>query len=114
MRDDAKSGTEKDPIDQVITYLKKIREGKVRTPKGRPINLEGEVPGYCYIICDLTPRIRDCCIRWDLTQSGDYMGYFGYHKGFKSYIEVISFDKLIADAEKRHQRFFEALGLPLG
>ncbi|WP_375696679.1 MULTISPECIES: hypothetical protein [unclassified Bartonella] len=113
MRDDAKAGTETDPILQVITYLEKIRAGKVLTPKGRPINLDGKVPGYCYVVCDLTPKIKECCKRWDLTESGDHMGYFGYHKSYESYIEVISFSKLIADTEKRHQRFFKALGLPL-
>ncbi|WP_375701290.1 hypothetical protein [Bartonella sp. AA81SXKL] len=113
MRNDAEAGTDKDPIEQVFTYLEKIREGEVRTPKGRPINLNGKVPGYCYVICDLTEKIQECCKRWDLTEAGDHMGYFGYHKSYESYIEVISFDKLIADTEKRHQRFFEALGLPL-
>ncbi|MDD9330823.1 MAG: hypothetical protein PV353_10775, partial [Bartonella sp.] len=87
---------------QVITYLEKIRTGDVHTLKGRPINLSGEVPGYCYIICDLTKKIKECCKHWNLIEKGDHMGYFGYHNGYKSYIEVISFDKLIADAEKRH------------
>lgn len=105
MRNDAEAGTDKDPIEQVFTYLEKIREGEVRTPKGRPINLDGKVvPGYCYVICDLTEKIQECCKRWDLTEAGDHMGYFGYHKRYESYIEVISFDKLIADTEKRHQR----------
>ncbi|ATO57106.1 hypothetical protein [Bartonella sp. 1-1C] len=113
MRDDAEFGTKTDPIKQAITYLEKIRKGEVYTPKGRPINLDGKVPGYCYIICDITERIKECCRLWDLTKSGDHMGYFGYHNSSESYIEVISFDKLIANAEKRHQRFFEALGLPL-
>ncbi|WP_019220209.1 hypothetical protein [Bartonella florencae] len=114
MRNDAKAGIETDPIKQALIYLEKIRKGEVLTPKGRPINLDGKVPGYCYIICDLTQKMKNCCKLWDLTESSDRMGYFGYHKSYESYIEVISFDKLIVDAEKRHQRFFEALGLPLG
>nr|CBI79602.1 conserved hypothetical protein [Bartonella sp. AR 15-3] len=114
MRNDAQKDTEKDPIYQVINYLEKIRTGNVHTLKGRPINLsEGVVPGHCYIICDFTPKIKECCKHWNLIEKGDHMGYFGYHNGYNSYIEVIAFDKLVADAEKRHQRFFEALGLPL-
>ncbi|UTO28677.1 ATP-binding protein [Bartonella harrusi] len=113
MRDDAKADTKTDPIDQVFTYLEKIREGQVQTPEGRPINLDGEVPGYCYVICDLTEKVKKCCKRWNLTKTGDHMGYFGYHNEYKSYIEVVSFDKLIAYAEKRQQRFFEVLGMPL-
>ena len=40
------------------------------------------------------------------------MGYFGFHKKFKAYIEVISFDRLVNMANERNKAFFDKLGLP--
>ncbi|WP_245288593.1 hypothetical protein [Bartonella henselae] len=113
MRDDAQSGTEKDPIKQVFDYLEKIRKGKVQTYDGRPINDSLNIPGYCYIICDLTDSIRECCKHSNLRITGDNMGYFGYNENYKAYIEVISFDKLVDNAKKRHRLFFDKMNLPI-
>ncbi|WP_375673839.1 hypothetical protein [Bartonella sp. TS82HLJMH] len=113
MRDDAQSGTEKDPIKQVLDYLEKIREGDVQTYNGRPIKDSLNIPGYCYIICDLTDSIRECCKHSNLRITGDNMGYFGYNENYKAYIEVISFDKLVDNAKKRHRLFFDKMNLPI-
>lgn len=40
------------------------------------------------------------------------MGYFGFHKAYKTYIEVISFDRLVILAKERNRAFFDKLGLP--
>ncbi len=36
---------------------------------------------------------------------------YRYHDKKKSYIEIISFDKLINDADKRNKILFEKLGI---
>lgn len=113
MRDDVQSGKKTDPIRQVFDYLEKIRKGKVKTFDGRPIRDSLDIPGYCYIICDLTPSIRECCKHSNLRITGDNMGYFGYNENYKAYIEVISFDKLVDNAKKRHQLFFDKMNLPI-
>jgi hypothetical protein len=113
MRNDVKSGEDKDPIEQALKYLKRIRDGQVRTANGRPIPNSSDIPGYCYIICDLTPSMREQCeLIHDLTPTSDYMGYFGYKKGYKAYIEVISYNKLVNGANERNKAFFDKLGLP--
>ncbi|MDD5125113.1 ATP-binding protein, partial [Methylovulum sp.] len=112
MRNDAKSGEEKDPIEQALGYLNRIRKGQVTTANGRPIPNSEDIPGYCYVICDLTPSMVDRCEFHNLTITSDHMGYFGYHKNYKAYIEVISFDKLINAAKARNRAFFDKLGLP--
>lgn len=112
MRNDAKSGEEKDPIEQALGYLNRIRKGKVTTANGRPIYSSEDIPGYCYVICDLTPSIIERCEFFDLTITSDYQGYFGFHKKYKAYIEVISYDKLISTAKERNRAFFDTLGLP--
>lgn len=112
MRNDAKSGEDKDPIEQALGYLARIREGKVSTANGRPIPRSDEIPGYCYVICDLTSTMQKRCQIHDLTETSDRMGFFGYHKFHKAYIEVISYDKLVVAAKERNRAFFDRLGLP--
>ncbi len=113
MRNDAKQGEDKDPIEQALGYLERVRQGKVKTfPGGRPIPNSESIPGYCYVVCDLTDTMKKRCKLFNLTITADKMGYFGYNENFKSYIEVISFDRLLAMAKERNRAFFDKLGLP--
>ena len=112
MRNDAQSGEEKDPIEQTLGYLNRIREGKVSTKNGRPIANSEHIPGYCYIVCDLTESIINRCRVFDLTTTNDHLGFFGFHKGYNAYIEVISYDKMVNNAKERNRAFFDKLGLP--
>jgi len=112
MRNDAKEGEDKNPIEQALGYLNRIRSGNVTTATGRPIPNSEQIPGFCYVICDITPSIQDRCDYLDLQVTADKMGYFGYHKTFNSYIEVISFDRLLNMARERNKAFFDKLGLP--
>jgi len=112
MRNDAKAGENHDPIEQALGYLNRVRDGKVKTAKGRPIPNSQDIPGYCYVICDLTDTVISRCKMLDLTPTSDHMGYFGFHKAFKAYIEVISFDRLVQAAKERNRAFFDKLGLP--
>lgn len=112
MRNDARLSEDTDPIKQVLEYLDMIRKGKICTHRGRPIPNSENVPGYCYIVCDLTESVKKLCNTSDLTITSDSMGYFGYHKHYKAYIEVISFDRLIHAAKQRNKAFFDKLGLP--
>lgn len=112
MRNDASAGEDKDPIEQALGYLNRIREGQVNTANGRPIPNSDDIPGYCYIICDLTSSVINRCRLLDLQVTSDHMGYFGFHKQFKAYIEVVSFDRLLNSAKERNRAFFDKLGLP--
>lgn len=100
------------PIAQVYEYIREVRKGIARQRDGRPLTVSGHVPFYCYIVCDLTPKLRQISENHDLTQAWDNQGYFGYNSKLHAYVEIISFDKLIDDAEKRNRVFFERLGLP--
>ncbi|GAA5102691.1 hypothetical protein GCM10023210_43890 [Chryseobacterium ginsengisoli] len=112
MRNDAKAGEEKDPVEQALGYLKRIRDGKVLTKTGRPIPNSENIPGFCYVICDLTSSVIERCGILDLQITSDKMGYFGFHKTYKCYIEVISYDRLLNMAKERNRAFFDKLGLP--
>ncbi|MHB8432259.1 MAG: ATP-binding protein [Candidatus Tyrphobacter sp.] len=111
MRADVGSNDE-DPIAQSLDYLRRIRAGEVTTAAGRPIPNAGDIPGFCYVVCDLTPQMILCCEKNDLKRTPDGMGYFRFHDTYRAYIEVISFDAMIQGAKERNRAFFDRLGLP--
>lgn len=112
MRNDMSEGEEKDPIDQALGYIERIREGQVKTKLGTLIPRSQEIPAYCYVICDLTPKMMKRCKNFSLTMTADGMGFFGYNPNYKAYIEVISFNQLVKSAKERNKAFFDKLGLP--
>lgn len=110
MRDDYTD--EDNPLRQVALALEDIRNGGALDDEGRPIKLAGEdIPTNCFIICDITPKLKMTLGAWDATPTPGGDGYYGYNRTYKMYFEVISYDKLISDAEKRNQIFFEKLKL---
>jgi hypothetical protein len=112
MRNDSRAGEIDDPIEQALGYLERIRSGKVSTARGRPIPKSEDIPGFCYIICDITPSIEKRCVMHDLTRTSDGLGFFTFKQNFKAYVEVISFDRLVNMAKERNRMFFDKLGLP--
>jgi hypothetical protein len=112
MRNDARAGEEKDPIEQALGYLDRIRQGKVRTANGRPIPESDAIPGFCYVLCDLTESVVKRCKMHDAIRTSDGLGYFFYNKTYSAYVEVISFDRLVNSAKERNRAFFDKLGLP--
>ena len=101
----------KNPIDQCISYVEKIRQGKITTKNGRPINVSEEIPAYCYVICDLTSSMQSVCRRHDFKKTYDSLGYFGYKSELKIYFEIISFDQLLNSAKERNAAFFDKIGM---
>jgi hypothetical protein len=112
MRNDASPGDDTDPIRQVLSYLERIRDGRVTTASGRPIPDSQSIPGFCYVVADLTSTIKKCVKDHDLNVTSDKMGYFGYHKSYNTYIEVMSFDRVVSLAKQRNRAFFDKLGFP--
>ena len=112
MRDNMESeDSTKNPIDQCIDYVEKIRNGKITTKNGRPINVSEEIPAYCYVICDLTPSMQLVCKKHDFRKTYDSLGYFGYKSELKIYFEIISFDQLLNSAKERNAAFFDKIGI---
>lgn len=112
MRNDMREGEEKDPIEQALGYVERIREGQTKTKSGLLIPRNQDIPAYCYIVCDLTSTMIKRCKNFSLTMTADGMGFFGYNPNYKAYIEVISFNQLVKSAAERNKAFFDALGLP--
>jgi hypothetical protein len=103
---------EDDPILQIGNYLKKIKAGKYEMPLGvEPIKVNDNTPVYAYVVCDLMDRIHDFASIHQLTISPDQEGYFGFHRGFNMYVEILSFRKVFKDSMLRNKIFFKKLHL---
>jgi hypothetical protein len=100
-----------DPFKQTREYIQDINSGKARTIDGRPISVRGSIPYYCYIICDINDKIKIMATDFELTETPDGEGFFGYKRAYNAYYEVISYNKMLRDSQKRNAVFFEKLGL---
>ena len=47
----------------------------------------------------------------DFSQTPDKMGYYKYNDKMNAYIEILSYDKIINDAQKRNKILFDKLGI---
>lgn len=112
-RDDfVNPSSNEDPIQQIVRYVNQVREGKFKTPEGRKILVSENTPFYGYVVCDLTPKVE----KWlefekDYKPMPDKLGWFRWHDNINLYLEVISWDKVLRDAEMRNRIFFHKLGI---
>ena len=105
---------DENPINQALRYAGKILAGKYEMPEGvEKVDVdENRTPVYIYIVCDITPKIREFAkMTGSLSISPDNEGYFGYLKDYNAYIEIKSYKKVISDAKMRNLIFFKKLGL---
>ena len=110
MRDDYTD--DDNPLKQVVKTVREIRAGSKLDANGRPISVASpEIPTNCYIVCDITPKLKEQLQDWDATPTPDGQGYYGYHRNHRLYFEVMSYSKVLTDAERRNRAMFERLNL---
>ena len=103
---------EENPILQVINYVKDLRISKIHDKNGETINIAENTPIYAYIICTLTPKMREVAVdQYDFVVLPDGNGYIGYHKTHKIYFQIISYKKMIHDAKDRNKILFDKLNI---
>lgn len=110
-RDDMRKD-DANPINQVLRYVKEIREGNAQKGNGRPFGNVSNTAFFCYVIADLTDSMKTAAENAGLISTADREGYFGYNANRNAYIEVISYDKLIKDAKQRNNILFDKLFRP--
>lgn len=109
MRDDYNNGD--NPIEQLYTYVDKLKTNKVKDKNGRPIMVGANTKFYLYAVCDVTGSLIRVLDHSDFSQTPDKLGYYRYHDKLNAYVEVISYDKIINDAKKRNKILFDKLGI---
>lgn len=111
-RDDfADKGSKEDPHDQVIDYVESIKDGKYTTPEGREIKVGVNTPFFSYIIADKSIKVEKWLERNDFSPLPDNQRWFKWQKKYNLYIEFITWDQLLKDAELRNKIFFNKLGI---
>ena len=112
-RDDfANPSSKDDPVQQIVRYVNQIRDGKFKTPQNRDILVNINTPFYGYVVCDLTKKVSDWLEREkDFTPMPDGLGWFRWFGNINLYVEVLSWTKLLRDAEMRNKIFFDKLGI---
>ncbi|MBV8252832.1 MAG: ATP-binding protein [Chitinophaga sp.] len=107
------STEKKNPVDQVISYIRIIRENGATDRRGKLIQLDKDkTPFYAYIVCDFNQSLTKILEDRDYKRTPDNLGFFNFHEKYNAYIEVISYQKMLKDAKSRNRVLFEKLGLP--
>lgn len=100
------------PVIQSLELVDLIRSGEFKDHKGRKISVATpQIPAFCYIISDITPTLKRVLKTVDAILTPDNQGYYGFHKTYSAYYEVIDYNKLLSDAKKRNRIFFDKINL---
>lgn len=110
MRNNYKEDSD-NPIVQVFNYIEKIKDGVEQDVDGRPIRVHENTPFYSYIICDITPKLEKSAKFYGFKKTPDNEGYYNYNGEMSTYTEIISYDKLLTDANRRNKILFDKLFL---
>lgn len=109
MRDDY--NMEDNPVTQLLDYAKKIKDGKAEDSRHRPIYAFETTQFYLYAVCDITPTLVRVLENMSFTRTSDNLGAYFYNQEQHAYIEVLSYDKIRNDSEKRNKVLFDKLGI---
>ena len=109
MRDDY--NMERNPITQLEDYAIRIKDGKAYDSHHRPIHASEKTQFYLYAVCDITQSLERVLQKLSFTKTPDNLGAYFYNRELHAYIEVLSYDKIRIDSEKRNKVLFNKLGI---
>jgi len=97
---------------QVKGYFEILMKAKAKNYKGQKLNIDQTTPKFGYIICDLDKDLRDYLEGF----GGGYRptpagSLYHYTDSLNLYIEILTYDHILANAEKQHKAFFKQLGI---
>lgn len=96
---------------QVLEYFEKLLESKAKSDKGKLLNIQKTTPKFGYVICDLHKDLVDYNQDFNGFMTTPYGTLFKINSNLNMYIEVMDYDTMLDFAEKRHDSFFQALGI---
>ncbi len=109
MRDDYSD--DENPIMQVNRYAREIINGDAKDKNNREFDLRPNTPIYAYIVCDLTKKLKAYAEDAGYKKLPDGNGYFSFNENYNMYIEIMSFDKILADSNERNKVLFDKLNI---
>ncbi len=102
---------DEDPTKQLYRYVRKVINQKVKFPNGRDLLVNDSTRFYCYAICDINSQIEEFAENNNYAKLKGELGYYNYNSKLHVHVELIAFDKIILDVQRRHKVFFEKLGI---
>ncbi|MBN16176.1 MAG: hypothetical protein CMJ15_13365 [Pelagibacterium sp.] len=104
---------DENPFTQIYGYIDELRQGRVADKWGGTIQeVSPETPFFCYIVADLTPKLRSWLrmaqINVPLPGGG---GFYGYNDDYRAFIQVLSYRYVLKDARLRNEGFFKQLAM---
>lgn len=98
-------------IEQMFDVIEEIRTKKIQRENGRDINVSPSTKYNCFAICDIKEPVRRDAVAHKLIDFKNNLGYYGFNEYYNAFIEVLAYDQIVSDVIKRHQTFFEKLGI---
>lgn len=98
------------PTDQVKRYVNALRKEELSL-RGKTLKVSDSTRFYCYILVDLNKYTEELFKLEDFIALREKRGYFYYHKTLNAYINVLDYNLLGRDAERRNLAFFDKLGI---
>jgi len=102
-------GDSENPIQQVIEYMDDFTNGKIKTKDGLTIDGNNNIRFFCYILCDISEKLKKYIKQYDFQQTPDGQGYYSYSNNYNAYMEIVPYNKMIRDSKKRNKILFDKL-----
>ncbi len=104
---------DENPFTQIYSYIEDLKGGRAADRNGAVVQEVTEnTPFFCYIIADITPKLRTWLrmaqIKVPLPGGG---GFYGYNDDYKAFIQVLSYKYVLKDARLRNEAFFKHLSI---
>jgi hypothetical protein len=107
-----KLGRRDNPIQQIYDYIDDIRAGKVRDFHGLELKANQQTRFLGIVLCDsINEQMVTAARRENLLQEADGVSWHGNNTNYNLYLRVVPFRQIYELACRRHQKFFEQLGL---
>lgn len=101
--------SDENPISQVLDYVDELRAGKIKAADGSEISNADKVPIFCFVVAQLTPKLKKQCRNSNLQMSATGDFYFGVVN--EVYIEVYNLNSLYLKAKERNHALLKAAKL---
>ena len=108
---DMNSSEDKKLDAQLDAYFEKLMESKAKSNKGKLLNIQDSTPKFGYIICELHKDLIEYNVTRNYFKKTPHNTLYKINPELNLYYEVMSFETMIEFAEKRHDAFFQALGI---
>ena len=101
--------SDENPISQVLDYVDELRAGEITASDGSEISNADKVPIFCFVVAQLTPKLKKQCRNSNLQVSATGDFYFGVVNDV--YIEVYNLNSLYLKAKERNHALLKAAKL---